>query len=274
MSTVFWQGLYRRFILFGGKGLGQVIVQIYEVQDRNEAEALIELGVDHIGSVLMSTDFPAHDPLAETMALVSECEKKSSLIPLFTDADMVSRALDRYQPDIVHFCEVLSGNGSETGMKAAFDRQQDIRKRFPEISIMRSIPIAQSGMADWVPTLDIARIFEPVSDYFLTDTLVISHGAELENAQPVNGFVGITGKTCDWEMAAKLVKSSTIPVILAGGISPENVLNGIESVKPAGVDSCTLTNAKDSEGRTIRFKKDLKKVKRLVDSVRNVRSEA
>jgi phosphoribosylanthranilate isomerase len=139
---------------------------------------------------------------------------------------------------------------------------------------MRSIPIAQSGMADRVPTLDIARKFETISDYFLTDTLVVSDVAELEAVQPVNGFVGITGKTCDWDMAAKLVKSSTVPVILAGGISPDNVLDGIESVKPAGVDSCTLTNAVNSVGQTIRFRKDLKMVTRLVDSAASVRFEA
>ena len=41
---------------------------------------------------------------------------------------------------------------------------------------------------------------------------------DFENEQPVKGFVGITGKTCDWDIAADLVKKSRIPVILAGGI--------------------------------------------------------
>lgn len=248
--------------------MGRVIVQIYEVQDRDEAEALIELGVDHIGSVLMADNVSRHDPLAETLAYVSGSRKKSSLIPLFTDVDMISRALDLYRPDIVHFCEELTNNGSGKGRDAAFDGQQRIRDRFPEISIMRSIPIAPSGLAERVPTLEIARLFEPVSDFFLTDTLLIPDATETESAQPVKGFVGITGKTCDWDMAAELVASSAIPVILAGGISPENVRDGIDVVKPAGVDSCTLTNAMDSEGRPIRYKKDLNKVKRMVDSVR------
>ena len=63
------------------------------------------------------------------------------------------------------------------------------------------------------------------------------------NDQPVEGFVGITGKTCDWIAARRLVESSRIPVILAGGLSPENVYEGILAIRPAGVDSCTLTNA-------------------------------
>lgn len=248
--------------------MGEVIVQIYEVQECREAEALMELGVDHIGSVVMSADFSRNDPLKETFALVSSCGKKSSLIPLFTDIDMISRTMDRYRPDIVHFCEVVTGNGSPAGMNAAYERQKTVRERFPEISIMRSVPIAPSGLADRVPTLDIARMFEPVSDYFLTDTLVVPNEKAVESAQPVEGFVGITGKTCDWDMAEMLVKKSGIPVILAGGISPGNVAKGVLHVNPFGVDSCTLTNAFDSEGRPIRFRKDLKKVKQLVDAVR------
>ncbi len=53
-------------------------------------------------------------------------------------------------------------------------------------------------------------------------------------------------------------------MILAGGLSCENVFDGIMSVKPAGVDSCTLTNACDDSGVPIRFKKDMEKVKKFV----------
>ena len=65
-----------------------------------------------------------------------------------------------------------------------------------------------------------------------------------------------------------LVEASPIPVILAGGISPENVFDAIGRVKPAGIDSCMQTNARDSRGRPIRFRKDLDRVRRLLDEVR------
>jgi phosphoribosylanthranilate isomerase len=55
---------------------------------------------------------------------------------------------------------------------------------------------------------------------------------------------------------------------LAGGITPDNVFDGIMQVMPAGVDSCTGTNALDSKGRSIRFKKDLEKVKHMVNEAR------
>ena len=91
--------------------------------------------------------------------------------------------------------------------------------------------------------------------------------------QPVNGFIGITGRICDWKVATRLVAQSTIPVILGGGISPENAAAGIKQVRPAGVDSCTETNARDSNGRPLRFKKDVEKIKQLVAEVRRVEQE-
>ena len=70
------------------------------------------------------------------------------------------------------------------------------------------------------------------------------------------------------EAFRKLVETARIPVILAGGISPHNVTDGIRQVRPAGVDSCTRTNEFDRSGRPIRFKKDLAKVQMFVERVR------
>ena len=108
-------------------------------------------------------------------------------------------------------------------------------------------------------------MFAPVSDYFLTDTMILSSSAAASaDQQPVKGFVGITGRTCDWRVARALVASSPIPVILAGGLSPENVHEAILATRPAGVDSCTGTNATDAAGIPVRFRKDMARVRQFV----------
>ncbi|MBU0697939.1 MAG: hypothetical protein KKE59_00700 [Proteobacteria bacterium] len=248
--------------------MGKIIVQIYEVQTPSEAEKLIALGVDHIGSVVVSAESWKIQSIVDTIQVVGAGDARSSLIPLFSDCDAVLRTLDFYQPDIVHFCESLVfQNDDASACQDLLALQENVKKRFPGIKIMRSIPIAPAGVSDRVPTLKLARRFEPVSDYFLTDTLLLKASGGSADDQPVKGFVGITGRTCDWDVAAKLVESSRIPVILAGGISPENVFDGILHVRVAGVDSCTGTNAVDSDGVSVRFKKDLNKVKRLVEEV-------
>jgi len=246
-----------------------MIIQIYEVQTPAEAQTLIDLGVDHIGSVLVSETQWMVSELKETLDFVRSSPAKSSLIPLFNALDSVLRTLEYYRPDIVHFCEALTDQPDVKNFCGRLiDLQQEVKMRFPDVSIMRSIPIAEAEAADSIPTLELAGWFEPYSDFFLTDTLLLDGAGDDTGNQPVHGFVGITGKTCNWDTARRLVSSSRIPVILAGGISPANVAEGISRVKPAGVDSCTLTNAIDEDGRPIRFSKDLRKVQQLVDAVR------
>jgi phosphoribosylanthranilate isomerase len=251
-----------------------MIIQIYEIQDPTEAEMLIALGVDHIGSVLVSATDWKVPMVKETLEFVQSTSAQSSLIPLFNTPDAVLRALDYYQPDIVHFCEALTDRPDVGAYcRQLIQLQQNVKKRFPHIGIMRSIPIMVSGGANSVPTLEFGRWFEPFTDFFLTDTILVNASGNADDWQPVQGFVGITGQTCNWDTAAELVAASRIPVILAGGISPANVSQGIFRVRPAGVDSCTLTNAMDENGTPIRFKKDPQKVKQLVEAVRAVEKQ-
>ncbi|MCA9858291.1 MAG: phosphoribosylanthranilate isomerase [Thermomicrobiales bacterium] len=48
------------------------------------------------------------------------------------------------------------------------------------------------------------------------------------------GASGGTGVLADWDLAAQLARS--FPVVLAGGLNPENVASAIETVEPVGVD--------------------------------------
>jgi phosphoribosylanthranilate isomerase len=247
----------------------KMIIQIYEIQSSVEAQTLVDMGVDHIGSVLVSETQWMVPELKETLEWVRSSPAKSSLIPLFNALDSVLRTIAYYRPDIIHFCEALTDRSDlKNFCRRLMDLQQEVKMRFPDVSIMRSIPIAEAGAENPVPTLELAGWFEPYSDFFLTDTLLVDGAGADSGNQPVQGFVGITGKTCNWDTARRLVSSSRIPVILAGWISPANVADGIAQVKPAGVDSCTMTNAFDEDGRPIRFRKDLRKVRQLVYAVR------
>jgi phosphoribosylanthranilate isomerase len=242
-----------------------MIVQIYEIQEPKEAALMAECGVDNIGGVILSSNEWQIPALKESVGVIRSAGRKSSIIPLFADPEAVHRVIDWYQPDIVHFCDGLNHGPvvDESAVAAAILLQQGVRERFPEVEIMRTIPIAPPCLGPHVPTLELGRLFQESSDWFLTDTLLV--GGE---AQPVAGHVGITGKVCDWEVARDLVIQSTIPVILAGGLSPGNVAEGLRFTKPAGADTCTATNLLDGEGNPIRFRKDPEKVRRFVEACR------
>lgn len=55
----------------------------------------------------------------------------------------------------------------------------------------------------------------------------------------VKGAVGGTGKTFDWAIARQLVNDKQNPIILAGGLAPENIASAIVEVSPYGVDVCS-----------------------------------
>lgn len=238
-----------------------MITQIYEIQTPFEAEGCIEAGVDHIGSVILSGDEWKQSVIKDTVGVSNGSEIKNSIIPLFRNMDTIFRLIDYYRPDIIHFCDsLIDDDGNSTDLEGFIQLQTELRLRFPEVKIMRSVPIPRNSLISEFPTFQIAERFEDVSDLFLTDTWL--------GKEPVEGFIGITGKRCDPEIANKLIFQSKIPVILAGGLSPDNVYEAIMETHPAGADSCTLTNAVDKDSNPIRFKKDFNKIKRFVDEVR------
>ena len=243
-----------------------MITQIYEIQSPEEAEKCIEIGVDHVGSVILHQDEWRYQQIRDLVRLSSGTEVKNSLITLFRDADTLYRCIDYYRPDYIHFCESLTDEqGRKANLKVLIDYQREMKKRFPEIGIMRSIPIPRNRIQDGFPTLEIARELVDVSDIFLTDTWL--------EEEPVEGYIGITGKTCDRDMAKELVSAIDIPVILAGGLSPENVFEAITEARSAGADSCTGTNMRDEKGNPLRFKKDFARVKEFVSEIRRASEE-
>ena len=257
----------------------QFIVQVYEIQEPREAEWLVAQGVDHIGSVILSPDEWKRPGIRDVVRLVRQSPAKSSLIPLLPEPDDILRALDYYQPDFVHFCELIPLSAGEDSVRAEVCTrlaclQKRVKKEFP-VRIIRSIPVPEPGLDEPAlvreAILAIAQALAPSSDLFMTDTLKGFAGPAA--CQPVAGYVGITGDVCDWELAAALVAESPLPVILAGGISPENVFAALGRVRPAGVDSCTQTNARDALGRPIRFRKDRDRIRRLLDEVRRAEAE-
>jgi phosphoribosylanthranilate isomerase len=93
------------------------------------------------------------------------------------------------------------------------------------------------------------------ADAFSFDTAEVSQGKVR---------FGGTGKTSDWDIAAKLIAASMIPAFLSGGIRTENVGRAIETVHPYGIDLC-------SGVESVKGSRDARKLKLLMDAVRQSR---
>ena len=55
----------------------------------------------------------------------------------------------------------------------------------------------------------------------------------------VKGEMGGTGVICDWPTTAAIIKDSDLPVMLAGGLGPDNVVEAIRATGATGVDMAT-----------------------------------
>jgi phosphoribosylanthranilate isomerase len=80
------------------------------------------------------------------------------------------------------------------------------------------------------------------------------------------GVAGGTGETFDWELAVR-AKSLGKPLILSGGLNPDNVSEAVQMVQPYAVD--VSTGVETSPG-----KKDLAKVKEFIENVRKADNRA
>lgn len=72
---------------------------------------------------------------------------------------------------------------------------------------------------------------------------------------------GGTGKAFDWELARTLAKELDVKLVLAGGLSPDNIKSAIEAVQPFGVD--VSSGVEQSKGI-----KDLTKMKLFIEGAR------
>jgi phosphoribosylanthranilate isomerase len=212
-----------------------MLVQIFEVQTPEEAAALVRLGVDHIGVLVGDGSFPRELSIAQTKAIfsavpVGHTRVALSLLPTLEE---VARVVEETKPDIVQVQAEIE-DFSVTMTRA-------LKLRFPEVSIMRAIPVIDEA------SIETAASYRGVADFLLLDSY------DLGKRQ-----FGALGRTHDWNLSRRIVDEVGIPVILAGGLGPENVAAAISAVRPAGVDSKTRTDRLDRSG------KDLAKVHAFV----------
>ncbi len=196
-------------------------VQIYEHVHPADASASVQGGVDFIGVK------PGEQGLSPGELTYAQCREIFAAVPpdsgclrvaltVSNDLSAIAATVCAVEPDVIH----LSGDieGLHPAEVAAF------RAGLEGVRVMLAIPVTG-------PTsVPLAKSFEKAVDMLLLD----SPGRDR--------VVGATGQTHDWNISAELVQKVHVPAILAGGLSPDNVVAAIKRVRPWGVDSFTHTN--------------------------------
>lgn len=217
-----------------------MLIQIYEITSPEEAAALSALGVDHIGVLVGDGSFPRERSVARAREIFAgvHCGAKRCALSLSGNLEQISQIAAALQPEILHL-----GAAPE---RVSPDNVRRLKAEFPALTIMRSIPVAGES------SIAIAEAYKGVADMLLLDSY-----------RSGDRQIGALGMTHSWELDRRIVESAGIPVIVAGGLGPENVAAAIAASHPAGVDSKTCTDKVDGS-----HTKDLAKVEAFVHAAR------
>ena len=205
------------------------LIQIAGIKDQSEADLLVQCGVQYLGFPLR---LPVHreDLTEEAASTIIRKLRPPYLGVLITYLDNAV--------EIVKFCKALGARQVQLHGDVQVGELTKLKELDPELTVVKSLIIGLHTMEV------LERMMNHMSDFvdgFITDTY-----------DPHSGAWGGTGRLHDWGISKKLVQLSDRPVILAGGLTPENVRGAIREVRPAGVD--VHTGVEDASGRKSREK--------------------
>ena len=212
------------------------ITQIAGIIDQADANVVIEAGADMIGFPLGLKDGREDLSVNEATAIVRKTSNRVTSVCI-TYLDLAG--------EIAGLCEKLEVNWVQLHGPVGISEIRKLKSHHPRLGVIKSLIVHPD---DNHSLQEEIGQFEPVVDSFITDTF-----------DPQTGRSGATGKTHDWNTSRRLVESTNRPVILAGGLTQENVAQAIRAVRPAAVDA--HTGVEDSDGRksfskTVRFVQD------------------
>jgi phosphoribosylanthranilate isomerase len=197
-------------------------VQIAGILDEAEANMLVAAGVDDLG-------FPVGPGVVTPDLSEAEVATVVNRLPASIGAVWITYLADAAA--IVDGCRRLGVRKVQLHGDASAQCVRSVKRLAPELFVMKSLIVAATNADALVNELSQ---FDDAVDCFITDTL-----------DPRTGHRGATGKVHDWSVSARLVSLSSKPVMLAGGLTAENVTAAIQTVRPAAVDAHTGVEGAD-----------------------------
>ena len=190
-------------------------VKICCIASVDEAKLAIKYGASAIGLVseMPSGPGPIPEKLIEEIAAAIPPGVSSFLLTSKQDVDSIIEQQRRTKVNTIQLVDRL-----------LYGIHSDLKKALPGISIVQVIHV--TGEESINEAVDVSK--------FVNAILLDSGNQSLKIKE-----LGGTGRTHDWDISKKIVKSVNVPIFLAGGLKPENIKEAVNKVRPFGVDVCS-----------------------------------
>jgi phosphoribosylanthranilate isomerase len=188
--------------------MSTVRVKICGITRKEDLDAAAAAGADAVGFVVGTAASPRNIPLEKAEKLIRQVPPfvKSVLVTVPKNIDELTENCEKLNPDAIQ----IHGKNLPAAVY--------VRLKFPKT------PLIGAVNANLANALDVASRVSEMFDAVLLDSFV-------------NGRYGGTGIVHDWELSKRVKQViDSKPLILAGGLNPENVAEAVRAVQPYAVD--------------------------------------
>ncbi|ADL13370.1 phosphoribosylanthranilate isomerase [Acetohalobium arabaticum] len=200
-------------------------IKVCGITNLDDARQAVRLGVDSIGFIFANS--PRQVTAEQVHQIINKLPPFINLTGVFVDEDIeeVQKTAD--------YCglDTLQLHGTET---------PEYCKQLKAWKVIKAFRVREKLEPKRMAAYEIA-------------------GYLLDTYQPKR--LGGTGKTFNWDLAVEAEEVG--PIILAGGLNPDNITTAVKKVEPYGVD--INSGVESSPGQ-----KDQQKLKRVVNNIRRL----
>jgi phosphoribosylanthranilate isomerase len=212
-----------------------VKVKICGITQEDDLEMAVQAGADAIGFVVNVEDSPRNLPLEKARDLIEKLPNHIDSVAV-TVFNQLQKIEEMYQK---------------------------VRPRFIQL---HGVPLGLNCREKLPPDLRLVVAVNATSPNAIEDALShsVSVDALLVDTCSAGGFGG-TGRTHDWNLSRKIRDAIyPVPMILAGGLTPENVGHATNAVRPYEVDVSTGVESRPGikdPAKTVEFVRRAKEVR-------------
>ncbi len=214
----------------------KVRVKICGITREEDLNFAVAAGADAVGFLVGVHSSPRNLTLERAKSLLRQ-------VPVFVDSVVVTAP--ESIKGIAKICKELKPSAIQLHGKKDFEISK-LREKIRHTSLIKTIYVTEDALKE--KGLEELKLFDAV----LLDSFI-------------KGQYGGTGRVHDWNLSKQIKEAiAPLPLILAGGLNPENIQKAVQTVQPYAVDVASGVELRPAI-------KDYEKVQAFVENAKEIK---